>query len=55
MPKHYRDRDDAENNFDELKNQSGWNGYTSRRLASNRLMANLIALFYNRWNLYLCC
>lgn len=53
MPKHYRDRGDAENCFDELKNQWGWNGYTSRRLASSRLMANLVALVYNWWNLYL--
>jgi hypothetical protein len=29
------------------------NGYTSRRLASSRLMANLIALIYNWRNLYL--
>ena len=53
MPKHYRDRGDAENGFDELKNQLGWGGYTSRSLAPSRLMANLIALFYNWWNLYL--
>jgi hypothetical protein len=53
MPKHYRDRADAENCFDELKNQWGWSGYTSRKLAPSRLMANLIALFYNWWNLYL--
>ncbi len=53
IPKHYRDRADAENCFDELKNQWGWNGYTSRRLASSRLMANLVALIYNWWNLYL--
>lgn len=53
MPKHYRDRADSENCFDELKNQWGWNGFTSRRLASSHLMANLIALFYNWWNLYL--
>jgi hypothetical protein len=53
IPKHYRDRADAENCFDELKNQWGWNGFTSRRLASSRLMANLVALFYNWWNLYL--
>lgn len=53
MPKHYRDRADAENCFDELKNQWGWSGYTSRRLASSSLMANLIALFYNWWSLYL--
>jgi len=43
----------AENCFGELKNQWGWNGYTSRRLASSRLMANFIALVYNWWNLYL--
>lgn len=53
LPKHYRDRGDAENCFDELKNQWGWGGYTSRKLAPCRLMANLIALFYNWWNLYL--
>lgn len=53
IPKHYRDRGDAENCFDELKNQWGWGGYTSRKLAPSRLMANLIALFYNWWNLYL--
>ena len=53
MPKHYRDRADAENCFDELKNQWGWGGYTSRRLVSSSLMANLIALFYNWWSLYL--
>ena len=53
MPKHYRDRADAENCFDELKNQWGWGGFTSRKLAPSRLMANLVALFYNWWNLYL--
>jgi len=53
MPKQYRERANAENCFDELKNQWGWGGYTSRKLAPSRLMANLIALFYNWWNLYL--
>lgn len=52
MPKQYRDRADAENNYDELKNQWGWSGFTSRKLAPSRLMANLVALFYNWWNLY---
>ena len=52
MPKHYRDRADAENCFDELKNQWGWCGFTSRNLAPSRLMANLIALIYNWWSLY---
>ena len=52
MPKQYRDRADAENSFDELKNQWGWGGFTSRQLSASRLMANLVALFYNWWNLY---
>jgi hypothetical protein len=26
IAQHYRDRSDAENNFDELKNQWGWAG-----------------------------
>ena len=52
MPRHYRERADAENSFDELKNQWGWNGFGSKRLASSRMMANLVALFYNWWNLY---
>ena len=52
MPRLYRERADAENCFDELKNQWGWSGYTTHKLAPSRLMANLIALFYNWWNLY---
>ena len=52
MPRHYRNRADEENGFDELKNQWGWNGYSSKRLASSRLMANLVALIYNWWSLY---
>jgi hypothetical protein len=52
MPRLYRERADAENGFDELKNQWGWNGFTTRKLAPCRGMANLIALFYNWWNLY---
>ena len=53
MPLHYRERADAENCYDELKNQWGWNGFTTRNLSPSRLMANLIALIYNWWNLYL--
>jgi hypothetical protein len=48
----YRERADAENIYDELKNQWGWNGYTTQKLAPCRLMANLVALLYNFWNLY---
>ena len=49
---HYRDRADCENNFDELKNQWGWCGYTSKDVKSCRLMSRTIALIYNWWNLY---
>ncbi len=49
---HYRDRADCENNFDELKNQWGWGGYTSQDVKSCRLMSRVIALIYNWWNLY---
>ena len=52
MPRLYRERADCENNFDELKNQWGWSGYTTRKIAPCRLMANLVALFSNWWNLY---
>lgn len=52
MPRLYRDRADAENSYDELKNQWGWSGYSTQKLAPSRIMANLIALFYNWWNLY---
>jgi hypothetical protein len=48
----YRERADAENIYDELKNQWGWNGFTTRALAPCRLMANLVALVYNWWHLY---
>jgi len=44
---HYRDRADSENNFDELKNQWGWAGYTTHDLHRCRLMARIIALIYN--------
>ena len=36
----------------EFFDHTGWNGFTTRKLAPCRLMANLVALFYNWWNLY---
>ena len=48
----YRDRADAENGFDELKNQWGWGGFTTRDLTRCRHMARLIALTYNWWSLF---
>jgi len=49
---HYRDRADCENNFDELKNQWGWGGYTTQDLKSSQLMSRMIALVYDWWNLF---
>ncbi len=49
---HYRDRADCENNFDEMKNQWGWGGYTTKTIKSCQFMARMIALVYNWWNLF---
>jgi hypothetical protein len=48
----YRDRGDAENNFDELKNQWGWAGFTTTDLYRCQAMARHIALIYNWWSLF---
>ncbi len=48
----YRDRGDAENIFDELKNQWGWGGFVTYDLARCRLVARLVALFYDWWNIF---
>jgi hypothetical protein len=48
----YRDRGDCENAFDELKNQWGWGGFTTRDLKRCRLMASFVALVFNWWNLF---
>ena len=48
----YRDRGDAENNFDELKNQWGWAGFTTRDLYRCQAMARHMALIYNWWSLF---
>jgi hypothetical protein len=49
---HYRDRADCENNFDEIKNHWGWGGFTTRAIKPCRLMARIIALIYNWWNIF---
>jgi len=48
----YRDRADCENCFDELKNQWGWGGFTTKDLKRCRLASRLVALVYNWWNLF---
>jgi hypothetical protein len=52
IAQHYRDRADCENNFDELKNQWGWCGYTTHDLKRCRVIARVIALVYNWWSLF---
>lgn len=48
----YRDRADAENGFDELKNQWGWGGFTTQDLARCQSAARTVALVYNWWSWY---
>ena len=52
MGQHYRDRAEAENNFDEIKNQWGWCGHTTRDLKRCAIMARVVALIYNWWSLF---
>lgn len=48
----YRDRGDSENDFDELKNQWGWGGFTTQDLHRCQLMARCVGLVFNWWNLF---
>ena len=48
----YRDRADCENGFDEMKNQWGWGGYTTRDIERCNLSARAVALVYNWWSWY---
>ena len=52
LAQHYRDRGDSENNFDELKNQWGWLGYTTHDHARSEMMTLFVALVYNWWSLF---
>jgi hypothetical protein len=52
LAQHYRDRGDAENNFDELKNQWGWLGFTTHDHGRSEMMTLFVALVYNWWSLF---
>jgi hypothetical protein len=52
LSQHYRDRGDSENNFDELKNQWGWCGFTTRDLKRCNIIGKFIALIYDWWNIF---
>jgi len=53
IAQHYRDRGDSENNFDELKNQWGWAGFTTHDSKRCQIMARITALVYNWWNIFM--
>jgi hypothetical protein len=53
IAQHYRDRGDSENNFDELKNQWGWAGFTTHDRNRCQVMARITALIYNWWTIYM--
>ncbi|MGH8378400.1 MAG: transposase [Gammaproteobacteria bacterium] len=48
----YRDRAEAENVFDERKNQWGWAGFTTQDHQRCRIPARIVALIYNWWSLF---
>jgi len=52
MAQIYRDRADAENGFDELKNQWGWGGFTTQDIERCQTSARAVALVYNWWSWY---
>lgn len=51
----YRQRADAENVYDELKNQWGWGGFTTKDLLRCQVAARHVALVYNWWSLFVRC
>lgn len=51
----YAQRADAENVYDELKNQWGWGGFTTKDLLRCQVVARNVALIYNWWNLFVRC
>src|ERR1039458_2686879 len=53
IAQHYRDRGDVENNFDELKNQWGWAGFTTQDRKRCQIMGRIIALVYNWWTIFM--
>src|SRR5579872_4886127 len=53
VAQHYRDRGDSENNFDELKNQWGWAGFTTHDRKRCQIMGRIIALIYNWWTIFM--
>ena len=53
IAQHYRDRGDSENNFDELKNQWGWGGFTTQDRSRCQTMARITAMIHNWWTIFM--
>ncbi len=53
IAQHYRDRGDSENNFDELKNQWAWAGFTTHDRKRCQMMARITAMIYNWWTIFM--
>jgi len=51
----YRQRAGVENVYDELKNQWGWGGFTTKDLLRCQVAARNVALVYNWWSLFVRC
>jgi len=51
----YRQRADAENVYDELKNQWGWGGFMTKDMVRCQVAARNVALVYNWWSLFVRC
>jgi hypothetical protein len=51
----YRQRADVENAYDELKNQWGWGGFTTRDQLRCQVAARMVAQVYNWWSLFVRC
>ena len=51
----YLQRADAENGYDELKNQWGWGGFMTRDMHRCQVAARNVALVYNWWSLFVRC
>ncbi len=51
----YRQRADAENVYDELKNQWGWGGFMPQDQLRCQVAARNVALIYNWWSLFVRC
>jgi len=49
---YYRERADAENVFDELKNQWSFSGFCAKSRATTERAARLLLLVYNLWVLF---